>query len=119
MRHKLSYQRLRLRFLFLRQLSICSSKVVDYFVEILAGLRVWSNLNKLSIAIGNVRVQSEGHRDVEEVLESFEARSEKSCLAFQIEINIELVHLSFSWEISQLDIVMMEQNSREILCILV
>ena len=119
MRHKLSYQRLRLRFLFLRQLSICSSKVVDYFVEILAGLRVWSNLNKLSIAIGNVRVQSEGHRDVEEVLESFEARSEKSCLAFHIEINIELVHLSFSWEISQLDIVMMEQNSREILCILV
>ena len=63
MRHELSHQALitRVTLLFHCQLSVSSSKVVDYFVEILAGLRVWSNLNKLSIAMRNVRVQSEGH----------------------------------------------------------
>ena len=101
MRHKLRYQSLILRFSFLlpRQLSVCSSKVVDYFVEILAGLGMLSKLNKLSIAKRNVRVQSVGHREVEEVLESFKPRSAKSCRAFVIEINIELVLLSSIWEI--------------------
>ena len=71
MRHELSHQALitRVSLLFHCQLSISSSKVVDYCVQIRAGLRVWSNLDNLAIEIRNVCVQSVGHREVEEVLE--------------------------------------------------
>ena len=89
-RHKLRHQSLILRapLLLPRQLGVSSSELLDYFAELQARLRMLNNLSKLSIQIRNVRVQSEGHREVEEVLQRFEVRSEKSCLAFQIEINV-------------------------------
>ena len=115
-RHKLDYQSLILRvFLFLpSQLSISSSELVDYFAQLVARLRMLKNLSKLSIQIRNVRVQSECHWETEEVLQWFEVRSDKSCLALEIEINIELTLLSFNWEIRQLDTSMMEYDSRKI-----
>ena len=63
MRHELSYQSpiLRFSFLFLRQLSVCSSKLVYDHVEVVAGTRMLSNLKKLAIEIRDVCVQSEGH----------------------------------------------------------
>ena len=71
MRYELSHQALitRVTLLFHCQLSISSSKVVDYCVQIRAGLRVWSYLDKLAIEIRNISVQSVCHREVEEVLE--------------------------------------------------
>ena len=101
MRHELSHQALitRVSLLFHCQLSVSSSKVVDYFVKIRTKLRVLNNSDKLAITIRNVRAYSVGHREVEEVLESFKPRSAKSCRAFVIEINIELVLLSSIWEI--------------------
>ena len=104
---RLSISSLHMIFLlFHRQLSVFSAKVADYFIEILAGLRVWSNLNKLSIGMRYVRIQSKGHREIEEFLENFEAGSLESLLAFLIVINIELVLMSLIWEIRQLDISM-------------
>ena len=104
-RRKLSHERLILSLLIIlpRQLSVGSSKLLDYFAQLRARMRMLSNLNKLSIEIGNVRIQLERHWEVEEGLEWFKVRSEKSSLAFEIEINIKLALLSFNWEIWQLD----------------
>ena len=113
MRHELSHQALitRVSLLFHCQLSISSSKVVDYCVQIRAGLRVWSYLDNLAIEIRNVCVQSVGHREVEEVLERFEVGPDKEGGALQVEIHIELVLLSFYREIGHLDVSVVEQNS--------
>ena len=120
-RCKLSYQSLILIFSFLlpSQLGICSSKVLDDLIEVMIRLRMLSNLNKPSIINMNVSVQSEVHWEIEEVLDWFEVRAEKSSLAFEIEISIQLAFISFNWEIGQLDTSMVEHNSGEILYILV